>query len=113
MGGEFEGVSVNEGAGDGFSDGNPLGSADNDSVGEVEGVKVRALLGDSVGSDDDASENGASVYGWVGCPDPYAEASTEGIDVDEGDGFVMTTDDANIVGNSVGDSEDEHQGTVV
>ena len=53
------------------------------------------------------------MYGWVGCPDLYAEASTEGIDVDEGDGFVMTTDDTYIVGNSVGDSEDEHQGTVV
>ena len=101
--GEFEGFSVNgktPEAGDGFSDSNKLGATDIDPVGEVEGIRVRALLG-------------ASVYGWVGCPDPYAEASTQGIDVDEGDGFVMTTDDANIVGNSVGDSEDEHQGTVV
>ena len=109
-------MSVNgktSGAGDGFSDGNRKGAAEIDTVGDVEGIRVRALLGDSVGSDDDASENGASVYGWVGCPDPYAEASTEGIDVDEGDGFTMTTDDANMVGNSVGDSDDEHQGTVV
>ncbi len=109
LAGKFEGFSVNGGAGDGFSDGNPLGATE----GAVEGIKVRAILGDSVGSDDDASENGASVYGWVGCPDPYAEASTEGIGVDEGDGFVMTTDDTYMVGNSVGDSEDEHQGTVV
>ena len=88
----MEGLSVNgktSGAGDGFSDGNPLGAADIDPVGEVEGVKVRAILGDSVGSDDDDS------------------------DVDEGDGLTITTDDANMVGSSVGDSEDEHQGTVV
>ena len=116
MVGEFEGLSVNgktSGDGDGSSDDDTLGATDNDPVGDVEGIRVRAILGDSVGSDDDASENGASVYGWVGCPDPYAEASTEGIDVDKGDGFIMTTDDANMVGDSVGDSEDEHQGTVV
>ena len=109
--GEFEGFSVHgktPEAGDGFSDDDPLGATE----GAVEGISS-AILGVSVGSDDDASENGAFVYGWVGCPDPYAEASTEGIDVDEGDGLTMTTDDTYIVGNSVGDPDDEHQGTVV
>ena len=58
--GEFEGVSVNgktSEAGDGFSDGNPLGSTDIDPVGEVERVKVGAIIvgdkeGNSVGNFD-------------------------------------------------------------
>ena len=32
------------GAGDGFSDGNPLGSTDIDTVGEVEGIRVGVVI---------------------------------------------------------------------
>ncbi len=45
--GEFEGFSVNGKtfeAGDGFSDGNPLGSTDNDPVREVEGITVCVII---------------------------------------------------------------------
>ena len=47
MVGEFEGISVKGKkleAGDGFSDGNPLGSTENDPVGEVEGIRVGVVI---------------------------------------------------------------------
>ena len=54
MAGEFEGFSVNGKtfeAGDGFSDGNPPGSTDNDPVGAVEGIRVGAIIvGDKEGN---------------------------------------------------------------
>ena len=51
MAGEFEGVSVNGGEGDGFSDSNPLGSTDIDPVGEVEGITVSVIIvGDEEGN---------------------------------------------------------------
>ena len=50
MVGEFEGISVNEGAGDGFSDGNPLLGA---TEGAVEGIRVCVIIeGDNVGDSD-------------------------------------------------------------
>ena len=51
---KFEGFSVNGKtfeAGDGFSDGNPLGSTDNDPVGAVEGIRVGVIIvGDEEGN---------------------------------------------------------------
>ena len=49
MAGEFEGFSVNGGAGNGFSDGNPLGATE----GAVEGIRVGAVIVDD--------EDGTSV----------------------------------------------------
>ena len=52
MAGEFEGFSVNGGAGDGFPDDDPLGTTE----GAVEGIRVGAVIVDD--------EDGTSV-GWA------------------------------------------------
>ena len=59
MAGEFEGVSVNAGAGDGFSDGNPLLGA---TEGAVEGIRVGVIIeGDNVGDSD--TDHGRNTVG--------------------------------------------------
>ena len=68
LAGKFEGFSVNGGAGDGFSDGNPLGATE----GAVEGIRVGVIIeGDNVGDSDPdhgrntvGDEEGNSV-GWA------------------------------------------------
>ena len=70
MGGEFEGFSVDEGAGDGFSEGNPLGATE----GAVEGIRVGKIIeGDNVGDSDPdhgrntvGDEEGNSVWYFDG-----------------------------------------------
>ena len=56
-----------------------------------------------VGANEDI--DGASDGVSVGCSDSYASFCMEGFDVDEGDGFVISTDDVSMVGNSVSGSD--------
>ena len=72
--GEFEGFSVHgktPEAGDGFSDGNPLGATDNDPIGKLVGKKGSATLGDSVSSDDFSME-GCEVVTSRGTSEEYS-----------------------------------------
>ena len=69
MVGEFEGFSVDEGAGDGLPDDDPLGATE----GAVEGIRVGVLIeGDNVGdSDPDHGRNtvGDEERNSLGCAD--------------------------------------------
>ena len=72
--GEFEGFSVHgktPETGDGFSDDDTLGSTDNDPVGQVEGKRGSATLGDSVSSDDFSME-GCEVVTSRGTSEEYS-----------------------------------------